>query len=135
MLAGALESVESEPEMGQRMFHVIGPTPAFRQEPRPAGIRTWTWTHKITLAPGTRLGYIRAGGYADPCSSLYMDWDEFTVLAGPWAGSEVLVEDAGTVRDETGVGPHDGPRPRLGPPPTVVADVVLPPEWRWEVVS
>lgn len=134
MLAAAPESDESESEMDQPTFHVIGRTPAFRQDPRPAGARTWTWINKITLAPGTRLGYLRAGGYADPCSSIYMDWDEFTVLTGPWAGRVVLVEDAGTVRDETGLATHDGPRPRFGPPPTVVADSPLPPEWRWDVI-
>jgi len=133
-LAADQQSHEIEPEMSQPTFHVIGPTSAFLQDRRPAGVRTWTWAHKISLAPGTRLGYLRAGGYADPCSSIYMDWDEFTVLAGPWAGREVLVEDAGTVRDELGSGSHLGWRPRLGPPPTVVADNPLPPGWRWAII-
>ncbi len=118
-----MEADESEPEMERTTFHVIGPTPAFLQGPRPDGVRTWTWANEITLEPGTRLGYLRAGGYADPCSSIYMDWDEFTVLAGPWAGREVLVVDAGTVRDERGSATHDGPRPRLGPPPTIEAEI------------
>jgi hypothetical protein len=134
ILVAAVEDDESGPEMDQPTFHVIGPTPAFLQDPRPAGARTWTWAHGITLAPGARLGYLRAGGYADPCSSTYMDWDEFAVLKGPWAGRVVLVEDAGTVRDERGSGSHLGWRPRLGPPPTVVADHPLPPDWCWAVV-
>jgi hypothetical protein len=124
---------ESQPEMDQPVFHLIGPTPAFLQGPRPAGVRRWSWAHEVTLAPGTRLRYLRAGGYADACSDIYLDWDEFAVLTGPWAGDEVLVEDAGTIRTETG-STHCGWRPRLGPPPTVVPDIPLPPEWRWEVM-
>ncbi len=80
ILVAVVEDDESGPEMAQSRFHVIGSTPAFLQDPRPVGVRRWTWDHEIDLEPGTRLGYLRAGGYADPCSSIYMDWDEFTVL-------------------------------------------------------
>ena len=109
-------------------FRVVEPTRAYLQAGRPPGSDKWSWANEITLAPGTRLRYLRAGGYGDACSSIFMDWDEFTVLDGAWAGEDVLIEDAGTLHLLNGDPTHVGLRPRLGPPQSVMAERQLTPD-------
>jgi hypothetical protein len=115
-------------------FVVLEPTLGFVQTGRTPIDRGWNWEHETTLAPGTHLRYLKAGAYSDACSAIFMDWDEFDVLDGPSAGQVVLIEDAGTLHDEHGSSHHWGPRPRLGPPSSVVPDQPLPPDWRWIIV-
>jgi hypothetical protein len=129
-LLGATKVEEMEPPT----FRVIEPTRGFLQVGRPPSTHGWSWANEITLAPDTRLRYLWAGGYGDACSAIFMDWDEFHVLEGAWAGQVVLIEDAGTLRDDDGHSTHCGWRPRLGPPPSVVGDPPLPLDWRWKVV-
>jgi hypothetical protein len=120
--------------MSRPNFRVIEPTRAFLQAERPPASQEGSWASEITVDPGTRLRYRCAGGYADACSAIFMDWDEFDLLDGAWAGQAIWIEDAGTLRDEYGRSTHWGWRPRLGPPPSIVADPPLPLDWRWRVV-
>jgi hypothetical protein len=114
--------------MEQPTFRVVEPTRAFLQAGRPSGSHKWSWANKITLTTGTRLRYLRAGDYGDACSSIDMYWDEFTVLDGAWAGQDVLIEDAGTLHLPNGDSTHVGPRRRLGPPQSVMAERLLSPD-------
>ena len=120
MLASAVLRDESH-RVGAPTFRVIEPTRGFLQVRRP-GSRDWSWATEVTLTPDTRLRYLWSRGYGDTNSSIFMDWDEFTLLDGEWAGQGILIEDAGTPRDEHGQSTHHGWRPRLGPPPSIVAD-------------
>ena len=89
---------------------------------------------EITLLPGTHLRWLRAGGYGDPCSDIYLDWDDFEALDGEFAGRVVTVEDAATPRDERaaqGFAPHWGSRPRLGPPVSIRPDTPIPNDFPW----
>lgn len=107
-------------------FTVIAPTRAF--------LDYMGNEREITLAVGTRLRWIRAGGYGDPCSDVYLDWDEFEPLDGEFAGLMVAVEDAATPRDERaaqGYGPQWGSRPRLGPPKSISPDGLIPNDIPW----
>jgi hypothetical protein len=107
-------------------FTVTAPTRAFLDY----GARE----REITLAAGTRLRWVRAGGMGDPCSDIYLNWDEFEPLDGEFAGLVVTVEDAATPRDERaaqGYGPQWGTRPRLGPPTTITPDSPIPIDIPW----
>ncbi len=89
---------------------------------------------EITLAVGTQLRCIRAGGLGDPCSDIALDWDEFKPLDGEFAGLVVAVEDAATPCDERaaqGLGPQWGSRPRLGPPKSISPDAPIPNDIPW----
>jgi hypothetical protein len=93
---------------------------------------------EVTLAPGTHLRWLRAGGFGDACSDIYLDWDEFEPLDGEWAGKVVTVEDAATPRDERaaqGFGPQWGHRPRHGPPATIRPDAPIPSDLSWPAVK
>ncbi len=116
--------------MTNRTFLVTEPTRAF--------LDYMGQEREVTLAPGTRLQYAGPNGFGDPCSDIYMDWDEFVPLDGPWVGQLVVIEDADTPRDSLashGYGPHFGSRRRLGPPDSVVAEEPLPPDWTWQSVG
>jgi len=107
-------------------FTVTAPTRAF--------LHYGAGEHEITLAAGTHLSWLRAGGFADPCSDVYLDWDEFEPLDGAWAGQVVTVEDADTPRDERaaqGFGPQWGHRRRLGPPVMIRPDAPILNDIRW----
>lgn len=121
--------------MDRPEFRVVEPTVAFLQPERAAASQAWNWATEITIVAGTRLGYRSAGGYSDACSAMFMDWDEFEVLDGQWTGQVVLILDAGTLRDGVGRQSHWGWRPRLGPPPSIVADPPLPLDWRYRQAS
>lgn len=107
-------------------FTVTAPTRAF--------LDYTAHEREITLAAGTRLRWIRSGGMADPCSDVYLDWDEFEALDGEFAGQVVAVEDAATPRDERaaqGFGPQWGSRARLGLPKSVSPDSPIPNDIPW----
>jgi len=113
--------VEQADAVSLPTFTVIAPTRAF--------LTYLAREREITLTTGTRLRWIRAGGLSDPCSDLYLDWDEFEPLDGEFAGLVVTVEDAATARDERaaqGYGPQWAHRPRLGPPRTILPASPIP---------
>ncbi|HEX5825884.1 MAG TPA: hypothetical protein VFY23_00060 [Candidatus Limnocylindrales bacterium] len=107
-------------------FTVVAPTRAY--------LDYTAREREVTLAVGTRLRWMRAGGFSDLCSDLYLDWDEFELLDGDLAGSIVAVEDADTPRDLNaahGVGPQWGHRRRLGPPGSLRPDQPIRSDTPW----
>lgn len=94
------------------IFRVVEPIGAFSPSASP--------TEEILLSPGTLLNYRGPGGYADPCSGVYLFWDEFLVIGGENNGRLIAVNDAATLYDSNGSPTHLGWRPRIGLPGALV---------------
>jgi hypothetical protein len=88
------------------IFEVVAPTRALLVTDRTSRPTV------VQLPAGTNLRHLRSDQLFDPCSDVYMFWDEFVALDGSWAGRRIDIADARTPDH----GLIFGWRPELGPP-------------------